>query len=299
MQIRELEPERDGPAVTELVREVNPTAVVNVAAWLHRMRSAPPRARGRAWVAEVDGALAGRSEAFLHPFIEGSGRGYVLVAVTGAQRRQGIGTALYDVALAYALEIGAAIVQTDFYENPEGTRFAEARDFRFARAEWAAVLDPREVHEDPPADVDLRPVRAIDPHDLHLVDETATRDMPQLEQIESIPYDEWAQHVLEHPLFTLDGSFVAYVDDEPAACSMLLVDHESGRASNMMTGVVPWLRGRGLGLACKLGSIRWAADNGITMMATTNDETNAPMLAINERLGYRRAGRRVEYERPV
>jgi hypothetical protein len=34
-------------------------------------------------------------------------------------------------------------------------------------------------------------------------------------------------------------------------------------------------------------------------MATTNDETNAPMLAINERLGYRPAGRRVEYERPV
>jgi RimJ/RimL family protein N-acetyltransferase len=132
-----------------------------------------------------------------------------------------------------------------------------------------------------------------------MVDETTTRDMPQLEQIESIPYDEWEQHVLEHPLFTLDGSFVAYVDDEPAACSMLLVDLESGHASNMMTGVVPWRRGRGLGLACKLASIRWAAENGVTVMATTNDETNAPMLAINERLGYRPAGRRVEYERPI
>jgi len=30
---------------------------------------------------------------------------------------------------------------------------------------------------------------------------------------------------------------------------------------------------------------------------TTNDETNAPMLAINRRLGYRVAGRRVEYRR--
>jgi hypothetical protein len=32
-------------------------------------------------------------------------------------------------------------------------------------------------------------------------------------------------------------------------------------------------------------------------MATTNDETNAPMLAINRRLGYRPFGRRVEYLR--
>jgi predicted GNAT superfamily acetyltransferase len=67
----------------------------------------------------------------------------------------------------------------------------------------------------------------------------------------------------------------------------------------MMTGVVPWRRGRGLGLACKLASIGWAAENGITLMATTNDEANAPMLAINERLGYEPAGRRVEFERPV
>jgi GNAT superfamily N-acetyltransferase len=299
MQIRELEPKRDAAAVTELVREVNPTATINVAASLHRMESAPPRSRGRAWVAEVDGRVVGRSEAFLHPFNEGSARGYVLVAVTGAHRLQGIGAALYDVAFAHAVEIGTVIVQTDFYENPEGVRFAEERGFRFARAEQALVLDPRDVHEPPPADVDLRPVRAIDPHDLHLVDETATRDMPQLEVIESIPYDEWEQHVLEHPLFTLDGSFVAYVDDEPAACSMILVDLESGRASNMMTGVVPWRRGRGLGLACKLASIRWAAENGITLMATSNDEANAPMLAINERLGYEPAGRRVEFERAV
>ena len=30
-------------------------------------------------------------------------------------------------------------------------------------------------------------------------------------------------------------------------------------------------------------------------MVTTNDETNASMLAVNRRLGYAPAGRRVEY----
>jgi hypothetical protein len=32
-------------------------------------------------------------------------------------------------------------------------------------------------------------------------------------------------------------------------------------------------------------------------MATHNDETNAPMLAINRRLGYVPAGRRVEWRK--
>ena len=45
----------------------------------------------------------------------------------------------------------------------------------------------------------------------------------------------------------------------------------------------------------KLASIEWAAAHGVVMMSTSNDETNAPMLAINRRLGYKPAGRRVEY----
>ena len=45
----------------------------------------------------------------------------------------------------------------------------------------------------------------------------------------------------------------------------------------------------------KLASVRWAAENGITQLVTTNDETNGPMLAVNRRLGYEPAGRRVEY----
>ena len=63
---------------------------------------------------------------------------------------------------------------------------------------------------------------------------------------------------------------------------------------NWLTGTRRAYRGRGLALAVKLASIHWAAENGITRMLTFNDETNAPMLAINRRLGYKPIGRRVE-----
>ena len=63
---------------------------------------------------------------------------------------------------------------------------------------------------------------------------------------------------------------------------------------NWMTGTRRAYRGRGLALAVKLASIEWAAANGITRMLTFNDATNAPMLAVNRRLGYEPIGRRVE-----
>jgi RimJ/RimL family protein N-acetyltransferase len=63
----------------------------------------------------------------------------------------------------------------------------------------------------------------------------------------------------------------------------------------MFTGTSREHRGRGLARAVKIASARWAAHNGIVQLVTTNDETNASMLAINTRLGYVPAGRRVEY----
>jgi RimJ/RimL family protein N-acetyltransferase len=122
-------------------------------------------------------------------------------------------------------------------------------------------------------------------------------DMPATEPYEAIPFDEWVQHVLEHPLFTAEGSFVAMVGEIAAAISLLLVEPETGRGVSMFTGTLREHRGRGLGRAAKLGSIRWAAEHGVTSLTTTNDERNAPMLAINRRLGYAPIGRRVEWLR--
>jgi RimJ/RimL family protein N-acetyltransferase len=75
------------------------------------------------------------------------------------------------------------------------------------------------------------------------------------------------------------------------------VDLDSGRAINSFTGTLPTHRGRGLARAAKQASLVWAAAHGITAVWTHNDEQNAPMLAVNARLGYRPAARLVEYTR--
>jgi GNAT superfamily N-acetyltransferase len=130
---------------------------------------------------------------------------------------------------------------------------------------------------------------------LHRVDEAATRDMPAAEPVQAIPYEEWLEFVWRHPFFTKEGSFGALVDGDLASLVLLLAEPASGRGMVMFTGTLREYRGRGLARAVKLASTHWAAANGITQIATANDETNAAMLAVNERLGFRAAGRRVEF----
>jgi GNAT superfamily N-acetyltransferase len=291
--IREIEIERDAPALTQLIRETQPTAVINVASYVHRLRTLPERARLRQWVAEADGRVVGRADCWLTLFAEQPGSGELQLAVREDQRRRGIGSALYDVAVAYLATLSVDRLLTTFHENAAGVRFADARGFVQVRAETESELDPRAVSQRPSGDV--RPFSSIDPRLAYEIDMEATHDMPATEPFAGMSYEEWEDHVLRHPLFTTEGSFVAFDGSDAAAVSLLTVDHDTGRASSMFTGTRAAYRGRGHAVAVKLASIEWAAANGLTKLVTYNDATNAPMLAINARLGYRFAGRRVEY----
>lgn len=55
---------------------------------------------------------------------------------------------------------------------------------------------------------------------------------------------------------------------------------------NMITGVDRAHRGRGVALALKLLSIEYARRCGADYIRTHNDAENAPILAINRKLGY-------------
>jgi GNAT superfamily N-acetyltransferase len=290
--IRETDIERDAEALTRLIREVSPVAVINATSLAHRMRTVPASANARSWVAEENGAVVGRADAFLSLFAPGSGDAVVGVAVTASHRRRGIGGELFERALTHTQELGAKRLFAHFHANDAGIAFAERHGFVEVRAETESVLDPRAVAER--ADADARSMTQVDPRLAYVIDMEATHDMPATEEFEGMTYEEWAQHVLDHPLFSPAGSFVVFDGTEAAALSLLLVDHDTGRGTSMFTGTRRAFRGRGLALAAKLASIEWAAANGVTTMHTYNDETNAPMLAVNRRLGYVPCGRQVE-----
>jgi RimJ/RimL family protein N-acetyltransferase len=54
-----------------------------------------------------------------------------------------------------------------------------------------------------------------------------------------------------------------------------------------MTAVARDWRGRGIATTLKRATIAWAAGNGLEALESANDVDNAPMRAVNQRLGYR------------
>jgi GNAT superfamily N-acetyltransferase len=293
VRIRETTDDDARGAVT-IAREIYPHRPITAESWLHRRRTTPERARALWLTAEEDGEVVGRGEAGLNWFA-GTETGFAAVAVAPSARGRGIGRDLYERLAAHLRGLRTQRVLSMFFETAEGVRFAERRGFREVRAEVPSVADPRDVDLSIPDGVTIVPVRGVSPEQVHEVDETATRDVPMTEPVEQIRYHEWLELLWNHPAFTRDGSFAAIVDGRAVAVSLLYADLEGRRAENAFTGTLPGYRGRGLALACKIASMRWAAANGITGVATTNDETNAAMLAVNRKLGYRPIGRMVEY----
>jgi GNAT superfamily N-acetyltransferase len=112
-----------------------------------------------------------------------------------------------------------------------------------------------------------------------------------------VTFEAWRDEFWRSPLIDQAASLVAFVGDDLAAMTMIRVDTQSGRAQNSATGTRRAFRGRGLARLLKTHSLHCAAGLGATIAITDNDETNAPMLAVNTKLGYRPFARRLEWER--
>ncbi len=95
-----------------------------------------------------------------------------------------------------------------------------------------------------------------------------------------------------------DASLAAFVGDQLAAMTMIRIDRaERPRPEQRRRHAARAFRGRGLARLLKSHSLHIAGQRGATIAITDNEETNAPMLAVNTRLGYRPFSRRLKWER--
>jgi RimJ/RimL family protein N-acetyltransferase len=91
--------------------------------------------------------------------------------------------------------------------------------------------------------------------------------------------------------------FVAKDGDQVVGVSSLCFPPRQGNVWTGLTGVVRSHRGRGIARGVKLAITRQAIEQNVSRIRTDNDETNAPMLHINEELGYQRIPGIVSYRK--
>jgi RimJ/RimL family protein N-acetyltransferase len=135
--------------------------------------------------------------------------------------------------------------------------------------------------------------------ELHALWEEAAKDIPSDDEHGDIDFDEWQRETMGNPLLDLDASMTVLDGERPVAFAWLLIDREGGRGEHDLTGTLRAYRGRGLARLAKLAGIRWCRENDIRTLLTGNDAENAPMLAVNDRLGYRPTVFHVEFAREI
>src|SRR6188472_1683647 len=288
----------DIPRAAPMRQRAWPESIVTAEGMRHWIAAVPARAELALIAWEEGGELLGWATAGRNWWSSQPDGGNLAITVDPSRRGEGIGTALAGGADEHLDRLGVRTTRAGSLDEPGARALAARRGFEEIAAATVSGVDPRTVEPRAvPAGVELVPFADIDdPRPVHTLDLELSRDIPN-EDYDAIELEEWKATFWKSPLIDDDASLLALVDGELAGLTMIRIDRPSGRAQNNLCGVRRPYRGRGLALLLKSHSLHRAAELGATIALTDNDETNAPMLAVNQRLGYKPFARRLEWER--
>ncbi|WP_405885045.1 GNAT family N-acetyltransferase [Streptomyces sp. NBC_01136] len=276
-----------------------------------------PSSRRLAWLAAgSEGVPMG--SAFLRLFTKEGQRhlAEVEVAIHPAERRQGVGSRLLDAAVSAARDEGRRSLLAQAEHGSPGDLFLAARGFRrvlaltYTRLSLADADLGRigEIAERPHPGYELTQWDGTVPPELarsFADSRRAMDDMPMegtdygtvvwdVERVVSAAEAVAKRGELLHTVAAVDRS-----DGSVVGFSELVVPGDGrGDAQHYGTGVLPEHRGHALGLWMKAESIRTARRRYPELggLLTDTADSNAPMRAVNDALGYLPTHRAVEYQ---
>ncbi|HEY3248983.1 MAG TPA: GNAT family N-acetyltransferase [bacterium] len=298
----------DVPAIVDMLNAVNPPEErvtleeFRYAETMRHPRDAFNRLVAAAGTQIVAGSDAGNSQSRPRHMFR------LLIAVLPGYRRRGIGTEVERRQQAYAREHGAAELGAVIRASDATARgFLERRGYREAFQRFEMELDvasfdwtPFQSWRDRLGDLRLLTFAAIGVNEENMrkmydLSMTLSQDVPHPEGPPRFSFEKF-QKYFAAPGFRPDALFLLADGEQWVGMSGLFTP--DGRpAYTYFTGVRREYRGRGLATALKLATIEFARDNAVAVMRTNNDTVNYPMVAVNEKLGYRRLPARVAMKR--
>jgi GNAT superfamily N-acetyltransferase len=228
----------------------------------------------------------------------------LIVAVRPDFQRRGIGSELERRQRTYAIEHGGSELTAMIREDDHGSRvFLDRLGYREAYQRFEMELDVTRFDWSrfPEWRRRLDGLRLRSFAELGLTDEMMRRmydlsmllakDVPHPDGPPRFSFEEFKMY-FGAPGFRPDGLLLLTDGDEWVGTSGVFTP-EGRPGYTYFTGVRREYRGRGLATALKLATIEFAQRNGIGAMRTNNDTANYAMVAVNEKLGYRRLPARV------
>jgi mycothiol synthase len=228
---------------------------------------------------------------------------WLYVSVDLDHRHRGIGPMLYDFLAGEGDRRGAIALWAGYREGDDDSRrFVEARGFTVRRKIWDARLDLAAY--DPGTFPDRTDALAAEGIRIStLADEGAddeevlrrlyrlavesSRDVPRMGEFTPYTYEDFLQFDVRLPGAIPEGFFLARHGDEFVGWST--VERAEAKLDTLrvgFTGTDRRYRGRGLATELKRRAVEYARSHGYRYVITNNDSLNAPIRAINEKMGF-------------
>ncbi|HEX3289761.1 MAG TPA: GNAT family N-acetyltransferase [Gaiella sp.] len=240
-------------------------------------------------VGRIDWAVAGCAAAIRSDL---PGRTYMGNVVLPEHRRRGLGRAFLARCVAAARAHGSDVLAAGVEEGDiAGESFAERYGLRevLRELEISRALRPDEAEPEPPEGIELAELSTrldLLPAVYRLACETLP-EMPLHAPLQMPTYERWVEEEATGPDVLRGGTFVALDAGRVVGFSGLVRRAADPHlAEHGLTSVAASHRNRGIATALKQAQIAWASRLGYRELMTSTQADNAPMRAVNDKLGY-------------
>jgi RimJ/RimL family protein N-acetyltransferase len=308
----------DVPAHVEILNRLRPDQLETVEQnrQMHEFVHTPPMLCRQVAVDEVaSGRLVGVGGTVTPPDGVGLGGFWVEASVHPDHQGKGVGQAISQALEREARALGAVrLWASTRVADRRSVRFLELQGFQEKLRNWQSVLELALAPDLPPASADalhrggaeITTLAEEGPDDPVVLDRVyalaaaTLGDGPRMGAYAPPTRAQFAGMMLETPGFFPEGFFVARSADRYVGMSNLeRMGPEPDRLHQVFTATHREFRGRGIATELKRRGIQFARDRGYRFLVTENDSLNAPIWAINQRLGYRRHRESVESQKDL
>ncbi|MBN9501496.1 MAG: hypothetical protein BGO01_01615 [Armatimonadetes bacterium 55-13] len=295
--------DKDAPALCGAWNAVWPHIARTPGELAREAKELEPQYQSRFEVAEIEGTFVGFSECVRNIGSYHPQKWTINIIVVPEHRRKGFGAHLYDAALTWLTPQDPIRLTTNIFEDDaDANAFCLNRGFTERKRDFESELeldtfDPvilDQVASRPlPQGVTIKPLAEIDSPEIrrafHEIFEEVRKDTPRAEPPTPLAFELFDQQVLGDPDFLKEGTMLALdASGRLIAFTGVFASPFEGSVEQWLTGCRREHRGQGIPTALKAAGIRWALNIGMKKILTDNDSRNAPMLAINDRFGFKR-----------
>jgi GNAT superfamily N-acetyltransferase len=306
LEIRPATSDEDLAHIARIVTTVTPDFPISVAEMRWQQERYPGGGRFLAWLDGVPVGSGGAGRAYSYPADFPGFWGNI--SVLPEHRRQGVGTAILGALMELARGAGKTmLVGRTTEDRVEGLAFLAHHGFIEHERMKAVRLDLDDVEAPavtPPAGIELTSLEARPDllEGVYAVALEALPDIPGDGPIAPGTLEEFRMRDVDREVIP-PGAFSiaveAATDRVVGYANLMLAPGNPKVAWHGMTAVARDWRGRGVAMALKRATIAWAVARGLEALETANDTDNAPMRAVNQRLGYRPLPDEIYFRGPI